>query len=735
MRTLKFNRNIFIIAAALMLSSLSYAQVYVEVNMDVNHQVGGNTSFDRSKWMVVSSSQSSGVWSDVMDKLDYIVNDLDTYFGRETGHIKTASKKVNEDPNRTGYADTTHIKSLGDADIIKYSNKTDRFQYEKGDFIVANQQLPLFPNGNNATNGGWFYSSADTPTEPFGTASGEFCAHYFNHYYGDGGTSGFPFPTYFEIMNEPIWHFVDADHDGGGTVEQVFKFHQTVADIIHEKVPGLQVGGYGAAFPDLDKGGDLKQWDERWRRFIEEYGSSFDFYTLHLYDKPIWYGKEVYRKGGRNEATFDLIEHFNELTYGRVKPLLITEYGTQLWGLTDEERLWRPYNDWARIKAFNAMLMQFLERPNTILRALPFAVPKGEWGYDSAKDIPYRCRLLRKANEPEEYSGDWVWTEYIKFYELWSDVKGLRLDTYADNLDFQVDAYVDGNNVFVVMNNIENVSKEFDLNLKGFGDNELESVEVKRLYFSTDQKVVLDVESLNSFDGVKQLKGDETIIAKYTYKNPLKVDQTSRETKYYASTYKQAIVAESPVSFTFNNIKKSVNGEAVLRLGLARNINSNHFPKKIKINGKGIKLPENYRGDIQTDRDNFFGMLEVQIPYFLLQEGINAVEVIFSDTDGFISSSAIQVLEFSRAINRPLDTSVPDYIQGNGKQNKSTKIYPVPVKNKLTIEGDVQSWKVISMAGDVLLSGVDKEIQLGHLSTGSYLIQLDDLETKIFTKQ
>lgn len=649
---MKIKRSYLFTGLIALYSSVAFTQVNVEVNIDVNHQVGGQKDFDRSKWMVVSSSQSSGEWSDVKDKLDYIINDLDTYFGRETGHLKSVSKRVNEDPNRKGFADPVYLKTMGEADLLSYGKKKDRFEYEKGDVIVAAQQAPLFSNGHNKTDKGWAYSSVDTAIEPFGTASGEFVAQYFNDFYGKGGTSGFPLPKYYEVMNEPLYHFVDSKQDGRATIDEVFKFHKTVADIIHKKVPGLQVGGYCAAFPDLDNGGNLKEWDERWKLFIEKYGFSFDFYSLHLYDKPIWLGKEVYRKGGRNEATFDLIEHFNTITYGNVKPMIVSEYGAQLWGLTTEESLWRPFNDWARIKAFNAMLMQFLERPNTILRALPFAVVKGEWGYNKEKNYPYRCRLLRKANEPAEYSGEWVWTDYIKFYELWSDVKGLRLDTYADNIDFQVDAYADKNKVYVILNNIQPTAVDFDLNLKGLNTNKIKSVEVKRLYFSTDNKTVLDVKSVDSFEGIQQLKGDETIIVKYTFKNEVNVNQTSNETKYYASTYKQSIVANTPVNFILSNIKKGTNGEAILRLGLARSKENTRFPTSIKVNGNAIKLPSNYRGDDQLDRKQFFGMLEVGVPNNFIKTGENSIKVAFSDEGGYVSSCSLQVFDFSREIKR-----------------------------------------------------------------------------------
>ncbi|NIJ46206.1 agarase [Wenyingzhuangia heitensis] len=710
------------------------AQVQVDVNIDVNHQVGRETTFNRSKWINVHSSQSASVWNGDMDKFEYLVNDLDVSFGRETGHIKSSAKRVNQDPTRPGYADPNHMKILGDADKASYAKKTDRHAYEKGNFIVANQQLPLFPNGNNPTDGGWYYASTDTTLEPFGTASGEFCANYFNNYFGSGGIDGFPMPKYFEIMNEPVWHFVDRNHDGGGTLEKVFKFHKTVADIIHDKVPGLQVGGFGTAFPDFDEGGNLQEWEERWKFFIRDYGSAFDFYTIHLYDRPIQNGNEIeqYRKGGRNEATFDMMEHYSMLQYNKVKPFFITEYGGQLWGMSDRDRLWRPHNDWRRIEAFNAMLMQFLERPNVFVSAIPFVMPKAEWGYDAAKDIPYRCRLLRKANEPESYSGEWVWTEYIKFYELWSDVKGVRLDTHANHLDFQVDAYANGKEVYVILNNIESATIDFNLNIKGVNTNKIESIEVKRLYFTEDEQVMLTKNTYNSLEEVQQIRDDETLIAKYIFKDEVVVNKTSLEEKHYATTYKQSIVANTSVNFTFENINKGTNGEAVLRLGLARALSLHRFPTSIKVNGASIDIPDNYRGDLQRGRDQFFGMLEIKVPFDLISSGNNQVEVVFGETGGHISSSALQVFNFSREIKRTEDNEGMSTEEVELNQNLG--VYPIPAEKNITITGDLKNWEIKSVEGKLLKEGTTKEISIESLEAGVYFITLNKTVTKKIIK-
>ena len=47
-----------------------------------------------------------------------------------------------------------------------------------------------------------------------------------------------------------------------------------------------------------------------------------------------------------------------------------------------------------------------------------------------------------------------MYTEIVKFYQLWANVKGTRVDTKSCNLDTQIDTYVNGNKAYVIINNL-----------------------------------------------------------------------------------------------------------------------------------------------------------------------------------------------------------------------------------------------------------------------------------------
>ena len=146
-----------------------------------------------------------------------------------------------------------------------------------------------------------------------------------------------------------------------------------------------------------------------------------DFYSVHLYDWPEWKSdNKVIRAGGHVEATFDMLAWYDVNKFGvdKRKPIVISEYGAvgayigQAAPAADPQR-----RDWENLKPFNSMLMQFLERPDYIVKSMPFTPVKAVWGdWSTAAKDRYPYTMMDK-----DASGKWQWSEFIKFYELWSD--------------------------------------------------------------------------------------------------------------------------------------------------------------------------------------------------------------------------------------------------------------------------------------------------------------------------
>ncbi|GAL62672.1 T9SS type A sorting domain-containing protein [Algibacter lectus] len=446
-------------------------------------------------------------------------------------------------------------------------------------------------------------------------------------------------------------------------------------------------------------------------------GNNMDFWSIHLYDFPsIGGGQKKLRSGSNVEATLDMMEQYSYMSFGEVKPFVISEYGAQMHDYSNQQ--WSPYRDWLHLKAQNAQLMSFLDRPNNIASAINFVIVKAEWGYNNG--IPYNHRLMRKENEPTSYTGQWVYTDMVKFYQLWSDVNGTRIDTFSDNLDIQVDGYVDGNKAYVILNNLNFTDEEIDLDVIEIDGLSIASLIKKHLYLDGSNLPQLLEEPIAVNTSTVTLNAESTMILEYTFSNAILIDETTTETKYYATTYLQPIIANQTTNFQVNDVLKSTFGEAVLRVGLGR-LHGTSLQPTIKVNGTLIDVPENWRGDNQTQRERFFGVLEIPVPFSLIQAD-NTVSVEFGDTGGHISTLTLQVFNFSSDL-RNLTLDVQD-----NKLAPSIKLYPNPTKGVINFKGAVNynNIHVYNIAGLRVKSfKKNTEIDISELTNGIYFLKTD----------
>ena len=693
----------------------------VDVNLNVNHVVGGIDELEREKFMTIHSDVDDRDWYQDINFSNNLIGDFlngyDVYMGRNTGGIQWIMNSViNEDPNRPGYADTTHIASEGLKSRNRYKNNPAWHSFESRNVkILCTQQFPFYPNGQE-TNKGWAFSQTDTQAEPFGTASGEFYAHFIKHFFGTGGLSGQPAPAFIEVTNEPLWYL-------SGEIDNVFKFHNTVAQEIKKVNPDALVAGYCTAFPNLEED-NFQRWENRWKKFMDESGEYMDSWSIHLYDFPsISNGQKRLRRGSNMEATMDMLEQYSVMKFGRVKPFVISEYGASS---HDYRGAWTAYRDYLHNTAANAMVMQFMERPQNIGFALNYTMLKATWGTPTA-DNTWQARLLRRANEPNALSGEWIYTDRVHFYQLWANVKGKRVDSKSPNLDIQIDAYVDGNKAYVALNNLAWEDKQITLNLFEENNENIESLMVKD-YRLGDASPVFDnnpgvLDTLNYSSGnipsAFSIGAEGTLILEYTFTNPISIEDTSSEVKYYATDYYQPIQANTALNFEINGVDKGSQGEAILRLGLGRNHGKSLQPE-VKVNGTQVQVPVNFRGDAQVDRETFFGVIEITVPHSLLQTD-NDISIKFNDAGGHVSSVTMQVFNFTGTIGRT--TNVDDQ---DGQSRTAIKVYPNPAKHQVTFEGvEARSFRVslFDATGRIVQESQSqngKEVDLSTLPGGIY---------------
>ncbi|KAA3653497.1 MAG: T9SS C-terminal target domain-containing protein [Calditrichaeota bacterium] len=724
-RNITFALMIFFIPVSVFAQNIN-----VDIHLNRKHVVGDISEFDREKFITVHSNLKDNDWNGEEDKLAYLMEDCDAWFGRDNGSMGWFLGIMQEDPSKPGYAlpsaDTWSIENQGayNRNTSWGENRASRHKYDhKDDVMVGGQERPHWP-GHLTTpywdpNAGFVVGSSD--------AIGDFMGRYLNDFYRNDGqpvTSGARRPRFLEVINEPLYGLIDDGVDTilGGPAE-VFQHHNDVADAIRRHNTDVKIGGYTAAFPHLEED-NFSGWTDRIKLFYDMSGEKMDFISIHIYDfnkhhfnNGTSFDGPINYKGSRVEATFDMMEQYSYRKFGKIIPFIISEYGGRDHSI--EWKTWTPYRDWQTLKAISPLMMSFMQRPHLIWKTMPFIVIKAEWG---RTNVPYTWRLLRQAFEASGETGDnWVFSELIKFYELWADVNGMRIDTRSDNLDIMVDAYVQGNIAYVILNNLNYNAETVSLNLFDDSGNTVQFIEAKHLYLQ-GAAPILDVQNLTPDAGdTFTLASEATAILQYTFAEDVTIDKTMEEVKYYAKTYFKPIQAATAEVFEIDNVALSHVNNGVLRIGIGRDHDKSKQPV-VLFNGAELTVPDNRRGDNHELRDQFFGLIEIAVPDSLLQAN-NTVSIEFPDDGGYISSVTIQV--FSGDISLGVSEA---------EDKRELWTYPNPSSGKVTIVFPQKlihaKLKVYNVLGEKVLTqsvwGNRHELNLQNLAKGVYFIFIEE---------
>ncbi|MEM8523827.1 MAG: T9SS type A sorting domain-containing protein [Bacteroidota bacterium] len=702
--------------------STGIAQIGVDINLNVKHLTGSVSEFDRSKFIFIHAGITDNEWDSDEQRKSFL-EDYDVYMGRNNGSIVWEYNNTKEDANNKGFPDVPWMQQRGRSDINNYKNKVEAHQFEdRYDNMMIGGQEFMYPNGQttrppgNSSIAPWAYKDYN--------ALAEFYANYLTYYFGEGGDSGRPRPRMVEVMNEP---FVKANKLGT-TRASLSEMHNVVAKRIRQDHPDIMVGGYTAAHPAFESG-NFNHWRNNWKLFIDVAGEEMDFFSFHLYDFVGDRNRmqdEMQRKGSNIEAIMDMINHYSYLKLGATKPWSISEYG---WFCPPCDSPYYVERDWYNLRSFNSMMVQLMERQDQILNAVPFMILKARWAHNTARDEynTYGPRLMREIGEleGEPAHGGWVYTEFIKFFEFWKDLKGTRIDTKASDLDLLADAYVVDNKVYLVLSNLEHSKQTVKLNFMDTPST-VERIMVKHLY-ETNFIPQLDTTYFDADIEEIELGKEATMILEYTFSEPIDIPESSQETSYFAEQYFQAIQANTNHSFNIKNVETGEYGEATLRLGLGRAHNRSLRPE-LKVNGTVVNVPNDWRGYDQKTRDQFFGVLEIPVPYSLLQEN-NTISIKFGDSGGHISSLALQVFNFSVPIERSDFSTNIEEVELN---LETLELFPNPSKSRIYIKNLPQEkridYSIFDLTGKELrvgqLSGQFNTIDIENLAQGTYLIEI-----------
>ncbi len=683
------------------------SSVSVDLHFNQKHLVGNVDGFQREKFVQIHSANYENLKAGGDDLMDYLLEDLNVFYGRETGNLTNIASFYN-----AGNAQSA-------SELFK-----DRYKFNTRAHGLEQYQPLLSVSGQYVVYNTFLNGASGDPALA-GTNYGDLLNIYIDNACGTGGVNGMPRPAFFEVLNEPLWHPIDqyvlwktTDPNRPTVAEEIqilddlFVFHREAARELHRVNPDAKIGGFAEAFPDPESR-NFFNWEHRWKKFIDMCGADMDFYSFHTYDfnEPT----TKFRKGGNLEALMDLLSHYNNITWGEEKPFLITEFGARTRHI--ETNFSNPYRDWLCSSSICSMMMQYMDRPDMVEGVTPFIM--AVWS------------LTWSIFNPENVQAEL--TDYAKMYELWSDVKGVRLFTETSELDLQVDAYTFGDKTYLILNNLENTSVSIDINELGIDESDIISTTTKQLHWVTNE-VRLDEVNYSGTPTTLTVSPIATMVVEYTATNPTNIQNTFVETRNYATTYKQDIVANTAVDFNINGLELTQDGVATLRLGLGRSHGRSLQPV-VRVNNTTVSVSSDWRGDAQSNKASFFGILEIDVPYNLLQED-NVVSVEFPDTDGFVTSVVMRV--FSKEDGNVLSNNTIEAI------SSELSIYPNPTNDQLFVsipQTDNKSEYVIyDSKGQVVNAGVidGNAINVNNLSTGVYFIKIasdDDVYFERFIKE
>lgn len=602
-------KQFIIVIVSLLTTVVCFAQNNVSIDLKTQKFIGDKSELSREKYFSMHESYTSG---ELAYDADYLFGKLDIKFGRNFGGPKPFGADKSVEPK------------LSDASI-KAKNSVDRYK-----------NAPMFSKFSTRD-----LIITDHPTSAFQLNKDYNKVAAYNAAFIK---NAYPvMPNYYEIMNEPFVHakdFVKSWDETEAVIVEMSKFHKIVADKVHSEVPNILVGGYSAAWPEMELK-DFWHWNTRMKVFMDTAGESMDFFATHIYDGRNVEGDFNYRSGSNSEAILDLIEAYSYKKWGKVKPHLISEYGYTSKGLQG-----KPYSSELNgtcLVSYNKILMSLMDKPDRLLKAVPFITGKASWFYkakSNPEQYPYPWVITRKLS-----NGTYKYTHLIKFYQLWKDVEGKRINIASNNPDIQVNAFSKKGKVYIAINSLADDTQKVALDFLNKSEDLIKNITLRRLYINNSgvPKLVFftNLIGINEID----LKVGETVILEcdvdeYEFENSI------TENNYYTKTYLQEIEANKTLSFTIENVLIGKKGSASLHMGIARDHNLSKQPK-ILINGKPVEVPTNWAGYDQKPRKQFFGVINIPFDIKLLKEDNNEVEITFPDQGGKVSSVILNVEKYN----------------------------------------------------------------------------------------
>lgn len=464
--------------------------------------------------------------------------------------------------------------------------------------------------------------------------------------YGTGPNQGFlPIDIdrfYLEVMNEPNWPSPTQ-----GQWDEVIEMHQVVTELVKEVFPQVRIGGPSCCD---DLGSGTNGWD-RSRQLMDDMANwqtpsgqsvELDFWTIHPYERydvapDGTYSQRIFGSPGHVSGIMDLYESYSHQKFGDPKAFAITEYGA--WNRTDMGNgsfgdYEKPEQQWDLVRDIREKMMVFMGRPDRIINATPFVSPR-HW----RSDVPTHPEGDNVFWE-QDAAGNWSETIVAGLFRMMNDISGRYVPVDSDNPDLQSFAFRDGNQLYVILNNLEKSDNLLDLQAL-VGSNAVTSASLDRIFWNGSSGVYesgLDV--LGSWQNLT-LAAEEGAVLTLTLDGPELYDLATNELTFYGDAVESALdsLGKSQVINILAETEDALSAQA--RLSFNREEHSPGESFFVVVNDNFIQVPAGILNFDDNDTD--IVTRTVDVPLNFLTDGNNEVYVDFVGSGGTLVTAVLNV--------------------------------------------------------------------------------------------
>ncbi len=639
-------KTFFAFFLATLVANLTVGQVTVVVNATQVRKIGGVSELERSRFfnyhgtLVPPSNTNLGNLQNQLTSPDF----FDATAGRtSTEFDQFITNGLGEDPDNPSFINMDELVGELQGSYRNFLVSGTRWRPLRDNpepFIVNSGRSASFwpaffrtdPNTGVTSN---FY--------PYSLAYADFLVTYLDEVVY-GPNAFLPIDEermWIELLNEPELHL-----DSNFTTQDLIDYHRNVADLVKSSHPDAKIIGPSLAITSFHAN-NFARWNSTLRPFIEGAGASMDALSYHPYERYRGfangtYSQDVMESPGRIQSTIDLIENHYINFHGRGIPLSITEYGSwQLWDVEiDGEPLIGNYaidaQQWDLCRNIKEKMFVFLEQPDIILNAVPFVSPR-----DFRPDIPTNL-YADNVMFQQDASGDWEETIIGNFFRLLAKIDGQYVTYASSNPNVQVQSFVDGDQLYVMLNNLSSALEIVQLELNT-GNAKIGNATIDRVYRSFDGvNTFVDNQNIAGSLGGILLDAEECAVVTVTLTSELEFDSERSETNYYGD----ATVVPINTAGTSDNISVNVDPtdavDATVRVSFARPGFPTGEPFFMVVNGTFNFMVD--VGELELDDgDNQAFTREIEIPAAILTNGENDFSFQFGGNGGHIAAVVVVI--------------------------------------------------------------------------------------------